>query len=157
VVVKQYIPFTTDEFWRFVTVQKVMSLATVSRNGTPHNTAVWYVVDGSKIYFRAQSYKKKIKNIRTNDLVSCLIHTGARYSELRGTSILARARVVSNERERRRLSRLIHQRYLNYRDYDRFPAHWRKRFLAEERSVVELTPLKIMSWDNRKWAKDLHD
>jgi len=155
--VKQYIPFTRDELWRFISRQKVMSLATVSNDGVPHNTAVWYVVDGHKIYFRAQGYKKKIRNIQARDLVSCLIHAGTKYSELRGVSILARAKVVKNEKERRRLSRLIHKRYARYRDYERFPADWRSRFLAEERTVVELTPLKLMSWDNRKWTKDLHD
>ena len=128
-----------------------MSVATVDEMRVPHNTPIWYFIKGKKIYFRAQPYKKKILNIKSNPNVSCLVEDGRKYSELRGVVIQGTAMIVEEERVRKIINEGLKTRYAKERDYENMPEHWRDRFLKEKRAIVEVTPKRILSWDNRKW------
>jgi len=148
----QYLPMTEPEFWAFLAEQRVLFVSTVDRRGRPHTTPVWYTIEGSKLYFRSQPYKRKIRNLREHPWVSCSVHAGDRYTELRGATITARARIVEERELGEQIQQALLRRYANERNYEGMPPEWRRRWLHEERVIVELTPTKIASWDNRKWA-----
>ncbi|MBI4257602.1 MAG: TIGR03618 family F420-dependent PPOX class oxidoreductase [Thaumarchaeota archaeon] len=150
---KQYIPMTEREVWGFLNNHKILVVATVAPDGRPHNTPVWYMVRGGKIFFRAQGYKMKIRNLAANSWVSCVVEDGDKYTELRGVVIHGKARVVKDASLKDSLIKDLLTRYRKERDTEQMPAEWRKRFEAEPREVVEVTPVKIISWDNRKWSE----
>ncbi|MFQ5762924.1 MAG: pyridoxamine 5'-phosphate oxidase family protein [Candidatus Bathyarchaeia archaeon] len=152
----RYIPMTDDEVWTFLAGQKIMSVATISAKTQPHNTPVWYVVHDRKLYFRAAPSKVKVRNIKTNPLASCTVESGEKYTELRGVTILAEARVVTDESLRQQINAELLRKYEAERNYVLMPKRWREMFEFEEREIIELTPIKIASWDNGKWLHQKH-
>jgi PPOX class probable F420-dependent enzyme len=143
---------TLQEVWAFLGDQRVVFVSTVDRLGRPHTTPVWFTLENDKLYFRSQPYKQKIRNLRDHPWVSCSAHAGDRYTELRGVTITARARIVEEPELRERIQQALVRRYASERNYAGMPPEWRRRWLQEARVIVELTPTKTVSWDNRKWA-----
>ena len=143
---------TRTEAWLFVREHYKMVLCTLDHYGFPHAAPVWYVVIGGKIYFRAQPYKKKIKNILSKPQVAGVVEDGDRYTELRGVMIQGLTKIVDNDKViRNQVFTLLAEKYKKLRDTDRFPGRWQDKYGKEHRVVVELTPTHIVSWDNRKW------
>ncbi len=149
----QYLPMTREEEWAFVKDHYTMVLSTLDSYGFPHVAPVWYVVIDGKIYFRAQPYKKKVKNILNRPQVCGVVEDGEKYSELRGIMIQGLAKVVDNDKSRRKqVFSMLAEKYASLRDTSRMPRLWQEKFGKEHRVVVELTPTNIVSWDNRKWV-----
>jgi nitroimidazol reductase NimA-like FMN-containing flavoprotein (pyridoxamine 5'-phosphate oxidase superfamily) len=46
----------------FIALQRVIRVATVDRNGMPHDVPVCHVVEGNHIYFATEKESKKVKN-----------------------------------------------------------------------------------------------
>ncbi len=149
----QYIPMSDKEVWDFLDAQKILFVATVSRDCKPHNTPVWFVVHQGNLYFRSQGYKVKVKNIRNTQRVSCSAHDGSKYTELRGITMEARATIVRDNALIELVNNMLMEKYKEERNYHQMPPVWRKRWELEKRRVVEITPLKIASWDNNKWLQ----
>lgn len=147
----QYIPMNNSEAWNFVKSHYKMVLCTLDQYGFPHAAPVWFVVIKDKIYFRAQPYKKKIRNLLKKPQACAVIEDGDIYTELRGVMIRGLAKVVDTDRAlRKQVFDLLAEKYHSVRDTDRFPEAWQK-YGKEHRVVVEFTPRHMSSWDNRKW------
>lgn len=148
----QYLPMKQSEAWTFVQNHYKMVLCTLDSFGFPHAAPVWYVVIGDKIYFRAQPYKKKIKNILKKPEACAVVEDGDKYTELRGVMVQGLTKVVDTDKVlRKRVFDMLAEKYRPYRDTDRFPKSWQETYGKEHRVVVEFNPTKIVSWDNRKW------
>jgi PPOX class probable F420-dependent enzyme len=142
-----------EEAWAFVRCHNKMILATVDARGFPQVTPVWYVVAGKRIFFRAQAYKKKIRNVLRKPEISAVIEDGEIYSELRGVMIQGFAKIVDSDRQlRKQVFALLAEKYRKLRDTEHMPRAWRNSFGREHRVVVEIRATRIVSWDNRKWA-----
>ena len=143
---------TPSEAWLFVKEHYKMVLCTLDPYGFPHAAPVWYVVIGEKIYFRAQPYKKKIKNILNKPQAAGVIEDGDRYTELRGVMIQGITRIVDSDKViRNEVFTLLAEKYKKLRDTDVFPEKWQEKYGREHRVVVEFSPTHFVSWDNRKW------
>jgi nitroimidazol reductase NimA-like FMN-containing flavoprotein (pyridoxamine 5'-phosphate oxidase superfamily) len=142
---------TETEIWDYLKSQKLLYIATITKDGRPHNTPVWYVVEGQKIYFRVQPYKKKLKNMRINTYVSASIASGEKYTQLKGVSILAKCKFLDNEKTISKINEMLLKRYEGERNYSEMPSEWREKYQNEKRIIVELEPQEIYSWDNSKW------
>ncbi|GEM_PF-194777 len=148
----QYLPMSSSEAWSFVKDHYTMTLCTLDSYGFPHAAPVWYVVHENKIYFRAQAYKKKIRNILKRPQVCCVVEDGEKYTELRGVMLRGLARVVDSDKAKRKLIfSMLAEKYRERRDTNLMPKIWQERFGKEHRVVVEITPTSLVSWDNRKW------
>lgn len=148
---ERYLPMIDDEVWRFLDEQKILCLATINADNTPHNTPVWYAVYNKKIYFRADDNKVKVRNISRNPRVSCVVEAGVKYTELRGVTIFGRARTITDKKFRKIVNNLLLDRYAYERNYEDMPEAWRKKYEQADRAIIEISPEKITSWDNRKW------
>lgn len=142
---------TDREAWSFISRGRVIALATIDEDGYPHNTPVWYVIFNKKLYFRAGTSKKKIRNIQNNPKVSLTIEAGARYTQQRGVMIQGEARRVTDANFKRFINKRLLSKYAKLRNYEDMPSAWRRRFENEDRELIEIVPMKIASWDNRKW------
>ncbi len=150
----QYKPMDFSDAWSFVENHYKMILCTLDSNGLPHAAPIWYVVIGDRIYFRAQPYKKKIKNILKRSEVCGVVEDGNRYTELRGAMIQGIAKVVdSNKTLRKQVFKLLAEKYESLRDTQRFPKSWQETYGKEHRVIVEFTPSNVVTWDNRKWIE----
>ena len=148
----QYIPMTRTEAWAFIKNHYKMVLSSLDSDGFPHAAPIWFVVINDRIYFRAQPYKKKIKNIMNRPQVCGVVEDGEKYTELRGVMIRGLAKVVDSDKVlRKHVFELLAEKYSPVRNTDRFPKTWQETYGKEHRVVVEFKPTSIVSWDNRKW------
>ncbi len=149
----QYIPMSQAEAWSFLKEQHTMVLCTLDAYGFPHAAPVWYAIFNNKIYFRAQPYKKKIRNILNRPQVCCVVEAGEKYSELRGVMVRGLAKVVDSDKiKRKQVFTVLAEKYTSFRDTHLMPRSWREKYGKEHRVVVEVTPTSVVSWDNRKWV-----
>ena len=123
----------------FITYQRVCRVATVDRNGRPHNVPVCPILEKDRIYFASAADGVKVQNIRATGQVAV---TFDEYSEawagLRGVLIRATARIIETGPAFRRIRKLL---------YQRFPQYENQAALEEEESVIlEATPTRIFSW-----------
>ena len=123
----------------FVTYQRVCRVATVSRNGRPHNVPVCPILDGDRIYFASAADGVKVQNVQATGQVALAYdeYTEA-WSGLKGILIWGTARVVEAGPNFRRVRKLLYQRYPQYETH---------AALEEKASViVEVTPTKTFRW-----------
>jgi nitroimidazol reductase NimA-like FMN-containing flavoprotein (pyridoxamine 5'-phosphate oxidase superfamily) len=144
---------TDQEAWSFIRTHPTMILSTLDAYGFPHAAPIWYVVINDRIFFRAQPYKKKVKNILRRPQVCGVIEDGEKYSELRGVMIQGLAKIVDNDKQRRKqVFSMLADKYADLRDTSKMPRAWQEKYGKEHRVVIEFTPTNIISWDNRKWV-----
>ncbi|KAF6249777.1 MAG: pyridoxamine 5'-phosphate oxidase family protein, partial [Nitrosopumilus sp. YT1] len=60
----------------FLKSQKVLRLATISKNKTPHIAPVWYLYSGKKIYIGTNTRTNKAKNVKSNKRVAFCVDVG---------------------------------------------------------------------------------
>jgi PPOX class probable F420-dependent enzyme len=148
----QYIAMSGPEAWSFLKNHFTMTLSTLDSYGFPHASPVWYVMIDGKIYFRAQPYKKKIRNILTRPQICGVVSDGEQYTELRGVMVQGLAKIVDHDRpKRKQVFSMLAEKYASRRDTNRMPRMWQEKYGKEHRVVVEISPTNLVSWDNRKW------
>ncbi len=123
----------------FISLQRVIRVATVDKNGTPHNVPVCHVMEGNHIYFATGRQSKKIRNLTENGKVALACDEYSEvWSYLRGILIQGEARVVSKGAEFRKLRRLLYQKYLQYE---------REAPIEEGKTVIiEVITQNVVSW-----------
>ncbi|MGA7802397.1 MAG: pyridoxamine 5'-phosphate oxidase family protein [Gammaproteobacteria bacterium] len=90
----------------------VMTLATVREDGYPQATTVAYVNDRLVLYFGCGGDSQKVHNIRRCDKVSLTIDRDyPNWNDIRGLSMGARAAVVTDPEERRRVGELMMRKF----------------------------------------------
>ncbi len=123
----------------FIALQRVIRVATVDRNGTPHDVPVCHVLEGNHIYFATEKKSKKVKNLTENNKVALVCDEYSEiWSYLRGVLIQGEARIIPKGGEFRKLRRMLYQKYSQYE----------KEATIEEGNtmIIEVTPRKVVSW-----------
>ena len=123
----------------FVTYQRVCRVATVSRDGRPHNVPVCPLLEGDRIYFASAADGVKVRNVRATSHVAL---TYDEYTEawpgLKGVLIWGTGRIIEAGPAFRRLRKLL---------YQRFPQYEAQAPLEERQSVIiEVAPARTFSW-----------
>ena len=123
----------------FIAFQRVCRVATVGRDGAPHNVPVCPLLDGEHIYFASEAGAVKVRHLRTNQQVALVFdeYTEA-WANLRGILIRGTARVIPGGPAFRRLRKRFYQRYAQYESFA----------ALEERDsvIVEVAPKRTISW-----------
>lgn len=126
-----------------------LQVATLGRDGAPHLTTVWYLVDEDENFlFETYGKSQKVVNMRRDPRVALLCEAGHDYAELRGVSVQGRAEIVEDNPERTALMRRLVDHHFHGLDDAALDATAAK--MAEKRIVVRVRPEKVMSWDHRK-------
>ena len=123
----------------FIEYQRVCRVATVSKDGVPHNVPVCPILDGDRIYFASEAGAVKVRNIRQTGRVALTFdeYTEA-WSELKGILFHGTGRIIEAGPVFRRVRKLLYQRFPQY---ERFAA------LEEGESVLaEVAPTRTFSW-----------
>lgn len=121
----------------------IMSLATVRPDGFPQATSVVYANEGLTIYFACDPGSQKAMNIARIGKVSLTINHDYRdWTEIRGLSMGATAKILSRPADRRRAWRALAAK---------FPAMAEStEFERAEAAVVRVTPKVISVIDYRR-------
>lgn len=142
-----------EERQAFLADNMKVQVATISGDGAPHLTTLFYVLDDEgRIAFWTYASSQKIANLRRDPRVSCLVEDGVDYGELRGVSITGRARLVEEYDEIRALGARVVARMAGVVDAAELGELGEQIVdgQARKRVGVVIEPEKVASWDHRK-------
>ncbi len=145
---------TPDEVHEFLTVNTVLEVGTVGKDGWPHLAPMWYVMDGDRVVFRSFTKSQKIVNLQRNPKLTVLVETGDDYSQLRGVMIKAKAKLIDDPDYVVSVYGGLAAKYPMINDTPMVLEgealeNAFGRFAAKNTAVV-VNPTKITSWDHTK-------
>jgi PPOX class probable F420-dependent enzyme len=124
-----------------------LQLATINRDGTPHQVTMFYALIDDRIAFWTYRSSQKARNLARDPRVSCLVETGEDYFELRGVQVTGTARCVADEAGVLGIGRRIAARLPDV------PAGALEQYVtqaARKRTGFIVEPIRVISWDHRK-------
>ncbi|AIJ17086.1 MULTISPECIES: pyridoxamine 5'-phosphate oxidase family protein [Streptomyces] len=144
------IMMTPGELETFLTTQRTCRVATVSADGAPHVSTLWFVWDGASMWLYSVVRSRRWADLRRDPRVAIVVDTGEEYDELRGVELSGRVAFVG---EAPRTGELCAE--LDFPE----TLFARKNFGLQEmphdgrHAWLRLTPEKVVSWDFRKLAR----
>jgi PPOX class probable F420-dependent enzyme len=140
-----------DEVERFLAGRRKVQVATVGPGGTPHLTTLFYVLDAGRIAFWTYAASQKVKNLRRDPRITCLVEDGEDYFELRGVSVRGRATLVEEYDAVRALGARVMAQMAGEADLGDLGDEILDG-QARKRVGVIVEPERVASWDHRKMA-----
>ena len=133
---------------------KVLQVATLGKDGSPHLAPMWFVTDDGKVVFRSFTKSQKIVNLMRDPRLTVLAEAGNSYAELQGVMIKGTARLVTDPEYVLKIYGGLAARYPMVGDApvdldtDALEAAF-GRFAAKNTAVI-VEPAKVTSWDHTK-------
>ena len=85
------IAMTAEEVAAFLDEQRVVTCATLGRDGWPHLMPLWYVVRDGEVWAWTYAKSQKVRNLERDARCTLQVETGDTYDQLRGVMIKAEA------------------------------------------------------------------
>jgi PPOX class probable F420-dependent enzyme len=151
------ITMTNAEINSFLSVgPRVLQLATLDKNGAPHQAPMWFTMDDDRIVFRSFTKSQKIVNLMRDPRLSVLVESGHAYSELRGVMIQGIAKLVTDPEYGLRIYGRLAARYpmVGETPIELDDESLEKAFgrFAQKSTAVIVEPTTVTSWDHTKLA-----
>jgi len=128
-----------DEFLR---EQKILRLATIGKNKTPHISPVWYRYSRKKIYIGTNTSRQKIKNLKRNNKVSFCVDMGVNAPDIYGVMGQGNANLILDNAKVKTIAKKILSRY--FKSLENKSA---KELLDDTDCIIEIIPDKVTVWD----------
>jgi PPOX class probable F420-dependent enzyme len=133
---------------------RVLQLATLGKDGSPHQAPMWFTLDDDKIVFRSFTKSQKIVNLMRDPRLSVLVEAGDAYADLQGVMIQGTASLVTEPEYVLRIYGRLAARYPMVGDK---PVEMDEESLenafgrfAPKNTAVIVEPTKVTSWDHTK-------
>ncbi|BBC38141.1 Pyridoxamine 5-phosphate oxidase [Streptomyces graminofaciens] len=141
------IMMTSEELDEFLTAQRTCRVATVSSDGAPHVSPLWFVWDGTSLWLYSITRSRRWAALRKDPRVAVVVDAGEEYGELRGVELSGTVEAVGEaprtgepHPELAEVERLFARKNFGL---DEMPHDGRHAWLR-------LTPEAVASWDFRK-------
>ncbi|MGC0333382.1 hypothetical protein RKD23_006372 [Streptomyces sp. SAI-170] len=141
------IMMTPAELDAFLAVERTCRVATVSADGTPHVSPLWFAWDGKALWLYSITRSKRWADLRRDGRVAVVVDAGHDYDELRGVELSGGVEVVGEVPrtgdpypELDAVERAFARKYFGI---DELPHDGRHAWLR-------LAPETVRSWDFRK-------
>ncbi|HEY6319707.1 MAG TPA: pyridoxamine 5'-phosphate oxidase family protein [Acidimicrobiia bacterium] len=145
---RDVIRMNADEIDALLQSEQTMQCATMNHDGTIHLVAMWYGFLEGAPALETKAKSQKVKNLRRNDQMSCLVETGDAYDQLRGVELVGHGEIVEDPDRMLALGISIFERTQGVAYKDEFlPA---VQQMLNKRVVVKIHVDKYVSWDHRK-------
>jgi hypothetical protein len=144
------IMMTSQELDAFLTEQRTCRAATVSADGMPHVSPLWFVWDGTSLWLYSLARSRRWADLRADGRVAVVVDAGEEYGELRGVELSGRVEFVG---ECPRTGEPCPELDAPERLFARKNFGLSEMFHDGRHAWARLTPDKIASWDFRKLAK----
>ena len=125
----------------FLKSQKVLRLATVGKNKTPHIVPVWYMYSAKKFYIGTNTRTQKAKNAKKNNKISFCIDVGINAPNIYGVMGQGKANLILEDSKVKKIATKILLRY--FETIDNKSA---QELLDDTDCVIEIVPEKIKTW-----------
>jgi PPOX class probable F420-dependent enzyme len=100
----------TDRQREILSERRIAAIATISADGLPHLTAVWFLFENDIFYVSISSRSAKMRNLTENPRVALMIDTREPYAES-GICIQGRVEIIDGQ-EALEIGRKVHAGYL---------------------------------------------
>ncbi|MFG2334780.1 pyridoxamine 5'-phosphate oxidase family protein [Streptomyces sp. NPDC048604] len=141
------IMMTPAEVDAFLAEQRTCRVATVSADGRPHVSALWFAWDGTSLWLYSITRSRRWTELRRDPRLAVVVDAGEEYGELRGVELSGTAVFVGEApRTGEPCPELeVPERLFARKNFglDEMPHDGRHAWLR-------LTPDAIASWDFRK-------
>jgi PPOX class probable F420-dependent enzyme len=141
------IVMSDEEITRFLSEQRVATVATVGPSGHPHLVAMWYAVLDGVVWFETKAKSQKAVNLRRDGRVTVMVETGDTYDTLRGVALEGRAVIVDDPDALWAVGVDVWERYNGPYSEDVRPM---VEFMLAKRVAVRVDVARTRSWDHRK-------
>lgn len=145
--VSRRIAMSREELEAFLEEQKTVILTTINRDGTSLPSPLWFVAVDGRLYMNTGAQSDKVRNLRRDDRVSCLVEAGESYYDLRGALIRGRCTIVVDEQEQARARAKIAEKYAAARPQTGLRP---STTVAAERVTLKVPIERVVSWDYAK-------
>jgi len=123
----------------FIRSQRVARVATVSRNGMPHNVPVCPVALSGRIYFASNAAAHKVRNLRANPRAALAFdHYTEEWKHLAGALVVGTCTIIEHGATFRKVRGAL---YRKYKQYGRIAP-----IESGESVIIALTPTSSDSW-----------
>ncbi|MFB8113620.1 pyridoxamine 5'-phosphate oxidase family protein [[Kitasatospora] papulosa] len=141
------IMMTDAERDAYLTEQRICRVATVSPEGMPHVSALWFVWDGDHLWLYSLMRSLRWSQLRRTPRAAVVVDDGVEYGELRGVELCGEVSFVGEApRTGRDCAELASPERLfaaKYLGLDSLPHD-------ERHAWIRLTPRTVRSWDFTK-------
>jgi len=126
----------------FLKSQKVLRLATIDKNNTPHIAPVWYLYSEKKIYIGTNTRTKKAKNAKTNKRVAFCVDVGINAPNIYGVMGQGNANLILENNKVKTIAKKILLRY-----FKTLKSKSAKELLDDTDCIIEIIPEKFSVWN----------
>jgi PPOX class probable F420-dependent enzyme len=144
---RSQITMSHDEAVRFLEEQRVVNIATIGPTGVPHLVAMWYALVDGAIWFETKAKSQKIKNLRRDPRISCLVEAGHTYDTLRGVELEGTAEIVEDPERLWDVGVSVWERYNGPYSEEVKPF---VETMLHKRVAVRVQVDRMRTWDHRK-------
>jgi PPOX class probable F420-dependent enzyme len=138
-----------EEVRDFLEANMKVQVATIGKDGTPHLTTLFYVVQDGCIAFWTYGTSQKVRNLERDPRVSALVETGQEYSELAGVSVQGTAELVRDPDGIRRIGSAVVTAMAGGADLGDLGRDIVEAQVAKRVGIV-IRPDRVASWDHSK-------
>ncbi|HKM75356.1 MAG TPA: pyridoxamine 5'-phosphate oxidase family protein [Candidatus Bathyarchaeia archaeon] len=129
----------------FLSNGRILRVASVGSDGTPHIAPIWYVYENGKFYVQTGPRSRKAQNIKANSKVAFSVDVGERFYDLKAVIGKGTARILTERKFNDEIGKRILLKYLG--DLNDPAA---KQLANLEHIVIEITPTTKTSLDYSK-------
>jgi len=127
-----------DEFLR---KEKILRLATIDKDSTPHIVPVWYLYNGKKIYVGTNTKTEKARNVKLHKKVSFCVDVGINAPNIFGVMGKGNAVLITNGSVVSKMAKKILLRY-----FKTLSNKSAKEILDDTDCIIEITPKEYSVW-----------
>jgi PPOX class probable F420-dependent enzyme len=147
---RDQIRMSDEEIARFLDEERVMSVATIGRDGWPHLTALWFVMRDSEPWIYTYAKSQKVKNLEREPRATLMVDSGHDYHELRGVMFKATAELHRDIDTVANLAEQVFRRYQGHTGELGEEMAGILRAQAAKRVAVRFRIRELASWDHSK-------
>lgn len=119
----------------FLSGKHIGKLATVMKDGSPHVTPIWYMVEGSRLFVNTTSERVKFHNIKRDVRVCFLVDDGYPY-----IVIFGKARIAEERDGKKDIEALA----IRYTGEEQGKKSARTTFWKQPRVSIEVIPERVV-------------
>lgn len=133
---KQNMAALNPKVKKFLEGKRFGKLATVMKDGSPHVTPMWYMLEDGKIFVNTSKNRVKYYNIRRDDRVCFLVDDGYPYVVVFGKGRIAKERDGKKD---------IEALAIRYHGEEKGRRDARSIYWRQPRVSIEIVPERIVS------------
>ena len=149
------IRMTDEEVAGFLDEQRVVTCATLGRDGFPHLMPLWYVVRDGELWAWTFAKSQKVRNLERDARATLQVEAGTEYQELRGVMLKCDVELVRDTGAVTELGVEIMRRYAGGAD----PGEAGRAAVAAQapkRVGLRFAERERATWDHRKLAAGVY-